>query len=171
MRRALVILALLVSACAEPTAYAPADAGARAPEGYTELKIEPGRWRVAFSGNTVTSREAVEIAMLHRAAEIALREGGDWFRIVDEGTDETLREVAVVGGFGPWPYRSRFDRRFGFGPGYGLDTIETRRISRFSAHAEIIVGAGEKPAEDPLAYDARAVMAEIGPRLSRAREG
>lgn len=171
MRRLALTLALLLSACAEPTVYAPADPEARAPEGYAELKIEPGRWRVAFSGNSATSREMVEIAMLHRAAEVTLREGGDWFRIVDEGTDETVREVAFVGGFGPWPYRSRFDHRFGFGPGYGLDTIETRRISRFSAHAEIIVGAGEKPAEDPLAYDARAVTAEIGPRLSRAREG
>lgn len=171
MRCAALIFILLLAACAEPTAYAPADPAARAPEGFTETRLEADRWRVAFSGNSATSREAVELAMLHRAAEIALREGGGWFRIVDEDTETEIREVAVVSGFGPWPYRSRYSGRFGFGPYTGLDTLETRQIKRYAAHAEIILGAGEKPVGDPRAYDARAVIAELGPRLTRPESG
>ncbi len=168
MRPFALILVLALAACVEPTAHAPADPGASHPEGYSETRIEPGRWRVAFAGNSVTSREAVENALLFRAAEVTLREGGDWFRVVEGDLETDIRRV-VIGG-DDLEYPGLFGRRRGVGyvPFGGLATLDTREVKRFTAIAEILVEAGAKPEGDADAYDARAVIDDLGPKLTGA---
>jgi hypothetical protein len=43
-----------------------------------------------------------------------------------------------------------------------------REIDRFEASAEIVMGRGAKPAGDPNAFDAREVIQNLGPRVTRA---
>lgn len=57
MRVVALFLALMLAACAKPTPYQPA---VDRSGGYGETLIEPGRWRVTFTGNSVTPREEVE---------------------------------------------------------------------------------------------------------------
>ncbi|MEO0427559.1 MAG: hypothetical protein AAF160_08940 [Pseudomonadota bacterium] len=74
--------------------------------------------------------------------------------------------------------RSRFAFGFGFGFGFfpryypGFAVYRPRPvINRLEATAEIRLFTGEKPADDPAAYDARSVIAAIGPRIQRPEQG
>ena len=61
--------AVTLSACATATPYQPMGAtGVRG--GYADERISENRFRVAFAGNSVTSREQVEMSLLLRAAGI-----------------------------------------------------------------------------------------------------
>lgn len=170
--------ALALSACATVTPYAPAGYGSR--YGYSEQRVEADRYRVSFSGNSVTSREQVEMALLLRAAEVTLESGGDWFSTVERTTDRDVRYQATMDpyyrGYGPyWGPSWRYYRGGAWSPwgwggpygggygGYG----DVREIDRYEATTEILVGRGPKPAGDANAFDAREVVQNIGPRMPR----
>ena len=131
--------ATALSACATPTPYQPATLTARGPvNGFSEAPLTQNRWRVTFSGNTVTSRELVEDALLLRAAELTLQQGFDTFTAVNRATERDVRYSASprfgssfgYGGFGYGglgysrfggyrgfsPYWSAYGSRFGYRP-------------------------------------------------------
>ena len=62
--------ALALSACATATPYGPAGVDSR--YGYSDQRVDADRYRVSFAGNSLTSREQVEMALLLRAAEVWL---------------------------------------------------------------------------------------------------
>jgi hypothetical protein len=165
-----------LSACATATPYAPAGEGSR--YGYAEQRIDTHRYRVSFSGNSVTSREQVESALLLRAAEITLQNGGDWFSTVNRSTDRDVRLQATPDLFSRSPYGPywgpswRYHRR-GFwspwnDPFWGRPSVDVREIDRYEATAEILVGTGRKPADDDQAFDAREVTRNLGRLALRA---
>jgi len=177
--------AAVVSACATPTPYQPAQLTPAGPRnGFFETQIERNRWRVGFSGNTVTSRQQVEDALLLRAAELTLQQGYDHFTAVTRATERDVRYSArptfgpYYGAFGysrfypGWrPYWSAFGpygyRRFGgFGYDPFWDDIDVREIDRYEATAEIVMGRGPAPS-DPRAFNAREVASNLGPRIPR----
>ena len=166
--------ALALSACATATPYGPAGQGSR--YGYSDMRIDENRFRVAFAGNSVTSRDQVEMALLLRAAEVTLESGHDWFATVNRATDRDVRYSASPDPF----YYDRYSRYWGpswryYRRGYwspwrdpfGPD-MDFREIDRYEATAEIVVGRGPKPAGDPNAFDAREVVQNLGPRIPRA---
>jgi hypothetical protein len=53
--------ALALAACATATPYQPAGQGSR--YGYSDMRLQEDRYRVTFAGNSVTSREQVEMAI------------------------------------------------------------------------------------------------------------
>ena len=70
--------ALALGACATATPYQPAGYnGERG--GYAEQRLEANRFSVSFSGNSVTSRDQVEMSLLLRSAELTVENGYDWF--------------------------------------------------------------------------------------------
>lgn len=171
-RRALIpmVLALgavtLAAACATQTPYAPVG---ESRYGYSETRIEENRFRVAFTGNSLTDQETVETYLLYRAAELTLQNGYDWFEIVDRDTEASRRYV----GTGPYPgfARSRFHYRY-YHPYYGWypwydpfwDDYDYREVTRYEADAEVFMGRGEK-SDSPSAYDARDVQANLSGRI------
>ena len=165
--------ALALSACATATPYGPAGQGSR--YGYSDMRVDDDRFRVSFAGNSVTSREQVEMALLLRAAEVTLESGHDWFATVNRATDRDVRYSATPNAryydryspyWGPsWRYYRRglwSPWRDPFGPG-----MDIREIDRYEANAEIVVGNGSKPAGDPNAFDAREVVQNLGPHVPR----
>lgn len=152
-----------LAACATPTAYGPA-ATPRG-YGYSEQQIEQNRFRVSFRGNTVTERDQVEAGLLYRAAELTLTRGGDYFIVADRDTDSRSRLQAVGGGypgFSPgWRY---FSPRWGWRPWYDPfwdDPVSYREVTQFEANAEITMFHGQKPADNPNAYNAREVQENL----------
>jgi hypothetical protein len=167
--------ALALSACATATPYAPAAPNSR--YGYSEQRVDADRFRVSFAGNTVTSREQVEMSLLLRAAELTLESGHDWFSTVNRATDRDVRLQPMGDPFADsryapyWGPNWRYYRRgywspWGYRGPFGND-FEMREIDRFEATAEIVLGRGAKPAGDPNAFDAREVVNNLGPRVPR----
>lgn len=166
-------LALLLTAtllgCATATPYQPKIDRF----GFTEREIETNRYAVTFEGNAQTPRDVVETYLLFRAAETTLAAGGDYFRIADRDTEAKTRYRAVAPvGFGLTPFPRRRKRGvlgyggFGYAP-FGYAPVTARPITRYAARADIVVYIGEKPAEDPSAYDALDVIQRLGPRIQR----
>jgi len=165
--------ALALSACATATPYGPAGVDSR--YGYSEQRVDADRYRVSFAGNSVTSREQVEMALLLRAAEVTAENGFDWFSTVNRATDRDVRLQGVPDPFyrdryGPfWGPSWRYYRRGNWSPWrdpFGPE-FDVREIDRYEASAEIVMGRGRKPADDPNAFDAREVMQNLGPRVTR----
>lgn len=165
--------ALALAACATATPYQPAGQGSR--YGYSDMRLQEDRYRVTFAGNSVTSREQVEMALLLRSAEVTLQSGYDWFSTVNRATERDSRYYSQPDPFyssryGPYwspywrfyrgGYWSRWD------PFWGND-FNVREVTRYEASAEIVMGRGRKPANDANAFDAREVVDNLGPRVAR----
>ncbi len=163
--------ALAIAACASSTPYGPASQGGG--YGFTDQRIEQNRYRITFRGNSVTTRETVENALLYRAAELTVDQGYDYFIAVENSTEEqksysTTTEPAFYGRYGygyPFsrPYYGFPYYAYGFGWGHPYYDSYTREITRYSAVAFVVMYRGAKPEDNPQAFDAREVMANLGP--------
>lgn len=147
-----ILLALSLAACAggAPTRYAPADGSGR---GWSEMKIESDRFRIRFAAGGDTSFREAEDYALRRAAEITLREGGDWFLVVTRAREGNDRDPVDVGGSFSQTWGSGGFRASGVGVGVRIDGSAGEK----EVMLEILVRSGERPA-DANAYDARAVL-------------
>lgn len=169
-----------LSACATATPYQPYTAAGSSSGGYSETRIASDRFRVTFQGNTVTEREQVERYLLYRAAEVTVAEGYDWFSLVDRDTERQARSYVVDRDpFGydywqpSWYYVVRGNRvyrvydPFPMRSFYGPSGYDVRQVEQYRATAEIFLGRGQKPADDRTAFDAREVIANLGPTIVR----
>jgi hypothetical protein len=180
-RRAAALLAPLAAgllfACATPTPYQPLGArGTGASGGYASQQIEQNRFRVSFTGNRLTSRERVENYLLFRAAELTVQQGYDGFTVVRRDTDRDVDTRVRRDPFGPGPYGYWAPYWSWYGP-YGWNawdpwigrpfftsTVDIDTIERYQAMAEIVMFRGSRP-DDPMSFDARQVMANLGPGI------
>jgi hypothetical protein len=177
-----LLLGTGLAACVSPTPYQPNVRGSATSGGYSEIRLEPNRWRVNFAGNSMTSRETVEGYLLFRAAELTLQNGDDWFEIVDRNTDTKTRTYVEPDplyhpwygpGFGYWRPSWRYrGRGFGwrtwdpwFGDPFWADRYDVQTIQNYEASAEILTHKGAKPAGNPRAFDAHAVTESLRPRI------
>ena len=189
-RRLIVVLIaglMLLGACATATPYQPANNNQR---GFTDQQVETNRWQVGFSGNSLTDRRTVETYLLYRAAELTDREGFDYFRVVQRDTDASSTFIPT--GFSHRPFYSGFYCNYAFyGPygrlgrhpgfahpgfrragfydpfGYGFGAADYREIVRYEATAEIIMGRGEKPDDNPAYFTADDVILNLSGQIIR----
>ena len=164
----------IIAGCASPTPYQAAGDSGR---GYADTQIENDRFRVSFSGNSITDRETVENYLLYRAAELTLEAGFDHFLVVQRATDEDrrvyssgLRDPYLHPGF--YVHYTYFHPRMGWRGWHDpfWDDRTYREVTRYEASAEIMLGRGPKPAE-PNAFDARQVVENLAPSIVRPETG
>ena len=163
MKRALFAIALLTStgltACETiPTRYAAAASPAAV--GYSEDRIEPGRYRITFRGGPGAPPNQVADYALLRAADVALRDGYDWFEVVEgygerSGSGNGPR-LSVGGG------SASFGRHSAVGVGIGT-SFDLGGGPAYSRTIEVVMGKGARP-DRQTAYDARGVRDSVGPR-------
>ena len=102
-----------------------------------------------------------------------MQQGFDYFVVVENDTEErtTYTRSGYPAFYGRYGYGYPFTHRpyyafpyyaYGFGWGYPYDSY-TREITRYSAVAFVSMHSGEKPADNPQAFNAREVMANLGP--------
>jgi hypothetical protein len=159
---------LMLAACETVTPYQPLQSSNAVYGGFTDQKLDDTHYRVTFQGNSATSREQVESYLLYRAAELTAQQGFDWFEMVDRGTHvQGYSYLTYVG-----PYWSPYWRFYGGGGWYGWDPFwsgpwdyDLQTVSRYQAIAEISVGHGPKPNGDMRAFDAHAVLQNLGPTI------
>lgn len=171
--------ALSLGACATATPYQPNVRGQAVSGGFTDSRITENRFKVTFSGNSLTARDTVERYLLYRAAELTLSEGYDGFVLADRETSRDSRTYYDPGpsrfGYGYWQPSWRY-----FGPRYGwrtwdpwyrqpfwADDIDVRTVTRYEASAEIVMYRGVSPASAEKNFDARQVVANLGPGIVR----
>ncbi|MGV9006993.1 MAG: CC0125/CC1285 family lipoprotein [Brevundimonas sp.] len=168
-----IAAALALSACATATPYQPAGfQGQRG--GYAEQRLEANRYRVSFAGNSVTTREQVEMGLLLRAAELTVQDGYDWFATVNRATDRDVRYDTMPDPFryNRYPYWSPYWQVYHRGlwspwsDPFGRD-FDVQEVDRYEASSEIVMGRGARPADDANAFDAREVIQNVSPRLAR----
>ena len=152
-----LVLGLLLAACAgTPTPYQQARGG----YGYSEQQIEENRYRVSFAGNSATTRQTVEDYLLYRAAELTVQTGHDWFEVADRNT------VQEYAGYGGSPEVGVGVGSGGnFGVGLSLPVLGGGSSGRYTADMDILVHDGEKPQQDPNAYDAFSVISRLQPKI------
>lgn len=156
MRMRLLLLAALAGcATAVGTPYAPAD---RKGFGYASTRIESDRYRITFSGDGATPAAVVEDFALLRAAELALANGYEWFRVVSKDISAEKRGGvglgAGVGGGGS---------NVGVGVGGNFGSVGAKTF--YTARIEVLLGKGDKPADADV-YVARSVVDTIRERTS-----
>lgn len=179
----LTVLALALGGCATTsTPYQPVSSANRVAGGYSEVRLAQDRYSVTFVGNTLTSREQVETYLLYRAAELTVQQGFDWFVIQDRQLEHRVEQQYVPDPlYSPrfssdfaywrpyWRYYGPIDGWHTWYPYYGdpfwADHIDRRTVERYEATAEIQMGHGAMPAANLKAFDARDVMARLGPGI------
>lgn len=180
---AAIAAAIPLVGCTTATPYQPDIAGQRVAGGYSEERLGEGRYEVTFSGNSLTSRDRVEGYLLYRAAELTVRDGYDWFLIVDRLTERDVQTYVHPDPFydpwyGPgygywrphWRYRSGGSWRVWhpeWGDPFWGDRPDIQTVERFEAHAQIVMRRGPVPSGEERAFDARQVMADLGPTIER----
>ena len=192
---ALASSTLLLAGCQTETTFRPAMGRGFYADGYSERQLQPGRWIVSFSGNSVTSRDTVERYLFFRAAQLTLQQGFDNFVLVDRDTKLRQRTYTTPGFGGPgWGYgglggywgpswgfygRGYGWRRFGGGFGYGGyggfggfggyggfgNDFDINTVDKFEATADIMMRHGPIAQGDVRAFDARKVVETIGPSV------
>lgn len=181
-------LAAMASSCMTATPYQPyrGETASGIHGGYSEERMAADRYMVRFHGNELTSRDRVEGYMLYRAAELTTAAGYDWFMIVDRHTEHDTRTIVEPDPFyrpyygrdyGYWRPHWRFYRP-GFGwdvwhPEYGqqfwADRIDVRTVESFEAEAEIVMRRAPVVEGEVRAFDARSIIANLGPTIERPK--
>jgi hypothetical protein len=153
------VAALSLAACATPpTLYQPA-AGPQA-IGYSEYRIEPGRYRITFRGGPGAPPQQVSDYALLRAADLAIADGYDWFKVADrfmEGRPDNAPRVSM--GFGG----ADFGRHSSVGVGVGVGSFSLGGGPAVSSTIEVVMGRGERPRGMDV-YDARSLRQNLGQR-------
>jgi len=150
------LAALTLAACEtpQPTLYQPA--GGPRGVGFSEARIEPGRYRVTFHAGPGAPPAQAQDYALRRAADLAVADGYDWFRVYG-------RDMGWTGGNGPTIGLGIGGASFGrhsavggsVGTGFNLGGGPAP-----VATLEVVMGRGPRP-PGPDVYDARGVQRSI----------
>ena len=160
----LTLAAGLLAGCMAPSPYAPRLEGQRT--GYTDRALTQTRYRVTFTGNTVTPRETVESFLLLRAAEVTRAAGYTNF-VFDTRNTRTNTSVQTIPYAPPDPFLGGYGRRgFGGWGGWGFayePAVDVVVRTNFEAYAEIVLLTPEQAAKEPRSLNANEVITRIGP--------
>ncbi|MFT7359408.1 CC0125/CC1285 family lipoprotein [Parasphingorhabdus sp.] len=174
----------LVTGCMTATPYQPEISGKAASGGYSDERLSENRYKVNFTGNSLTSRDRVEGYLLYRAAELTVENGYDYFVIIDRLTERDVRTYVEPDryyrpyygtSYSYWrPHWRYYEPSIGWsiwhpewGTAFWSGRPDYRSIERFEAHAEIVMYRGQPPASERKAFDARAVIADLEPSIQR----
>ena len=160
---AVSLVFLGLAGCASPTTYKPAE-NDRA-TGYSDQRLADNRFRVTFTGNSVTRRQTVENFLLLRSAEVTRDAGFAWFVFDDRNTEAKTTYHTDFAGFGGGPGFGWYRHSWAYDPwdpfwGRGDVAFPT---TRYEAYAEIVLLTPEQAKSDAHALKADDVIARLGP--------
>jgi len=151
-----IIATMGLAACMTPVGYAPAD-GPNA-RGFSEVRIEPERYRVTYRGPAnARSGPVYEMALL-RAADVTIGQGYDWFRVTNRSDDMRGGQGPRINlGTGGYDYGRSSAVGVGVSGGFYLGGGPTQAVT-----LEIQLGKGPTPSDRDI-YDAREVAQNLRP--------
>jgi hypothetical protein len=129
--------------------------------GYSEYRIEPGRYRITFQGGPGAPAQYVSDLALLRAADLTIAQGYDWFRVSDrflQGRPDTSPRISLgVGG-------ASFGRHSAVGLGVA-NGFSLGGGPSVASTIEVTMGRGDRPRGADV-YDARALRENLGREVS-----
>jgi hypothetical protein len=156
---ALAVAALLLAGCETAATYGPST-GHGAP-GYSDQQLTANRYRVTFTGNSVTPRATVEDYLLLRSAEVTLNSGYHWFMF---DTRDTQAKTTYHSDFVGWPGWRGYGWYWHTWPYEPMgEDVTTYPVTRYQAYAEIVLLTEDQAKREPRAIDAQDVLNHIGP--------
>lgn len=153
----LALIAATLTGCMAPSPYAPRTQGERT--GYTDRELTQTRYRVTFTGNSVTPRETVEDYLLLRAAEVTRAAGYAAF-VFDTRNTRADHRYEVLPEPGPYWGLHRGWGGWGFAYDPAADVVVQ---TNYDAYAEIVLLTPEQAAKEPRSINAADVIAHLGP--------
>jgi hypothetical protein len=154
---------LMVSSCSTPYQQQ----GFRG--GYSDARIAQDTVLVSFKGNGHTSKERVQLFLLYRCAQVTKQYGYDYFIVSDGGTDDKTSFVNTSSTYNSTTTASAFgggNTAFGSSHTFGsISPGQTIPIHKYAGDALIKMYKGQKPSNDPNAYDAEETIKYLGPQL------
>ncbi len=137
----LVWAALAAAGCSLTTAYQKEKG---TPSSDTVTRMGEAAWRIDLSGYVTNSRQKVLSTLLHRCAEVTAQAGYDYFVITGgEVYGENDPQPAPLATYAPE------------GSAGGRQEGALRVSQRYNGTALFQAFKGKKPADNPLAFDAR----------------
>jgi hypothetical protein len=175
-RNLLFVAVVILSGCATQTPYQPAEK--RGAVGYTETQLTENRYRVTFTGNSLTPSETVKDYALLRAAELTLQHGGDWFEIAGNDIDKKVRSSTYVSGGVDFPATTQVYQRCGLvscsstvvsspGHSFGAGIASTTTDEAYASAIEFVVGKYPMP-KNAESYDARQLASTLRRLMSQS---
>ena len=137
--------------------------------GFSETRVDSNTFTVHFRGNGYTGRDTVETYLMYRCAELTTTSGYDYFVIVGGNTDAKQGVINTPGTYSATTTGSA--TAYG-NTAYGSATTtgtylpgQAIQVTRYGATATIKMFKGEKPAENPSAYNAREVIGYLATQI------
>lgn len=127
--------------------------------GYSEVQLDRNTFRVEFQGNGYTQRQTIETYLLYRCAELTVEAGFDYFIILGSGTEARQETYTTPGRFSGTAYGDIVTGTYR--PG------QTYHFTKYGAATIIKVFKGEKPADNPAAFDANELMRYLSSRIRK----
>jgi hypothetical protein len=128
--------------------------------------VDANTFRVDFHGNAYTSRQTVETYLLRRCAELTVAAGYDYFVAIGSDTEARQGTYTTPGSFNSTT--TGYATAYG-NTAYGSATTtgtfypgQTFVFTKYGASATIKVFRGDKPTDNPHAYNAREVLHYLG---------
>ena len=159
MRKIIAAITVLLIACATPYG------GYGLLGGYTDSRSDGNTFSISVNNNAFTSQQTTSMHALYRAGEITVGNGFDYFVIASGANNPSSMAVAMPGGSTSSTSINTY--------GSTVTTTTTTRYAPVTAiplvfpNSALIIKSfkGQKPDDQPNAYDAREVMKYLGPQI------
>lgn len=135
--------------------------GLLATYGYSDVPLDDNAYRVTYVGAKGTSLSDIDLYALYRCAELTVEKGYDYFVIVDRVDDanvstEVSSNTGTTATMGP--------------KGVQMVPTSTTTVSSRTQHTAvrmIRVFHGTKPADNPMAFDARQLLRNLDTEIEK----
>ena len=161
---------LFLASCA--TKYAPVSNSVwTGHTGYSEVPLDNATWQVTFCGNDQTTDDIVNRYALYRAAELTTQHGFDYFVVLDNNDVAALTSTVNHNDTKETKIEHDIDPQTGKPIPVAVTTNNrTSTVTTTASHTvtkTVRMFTGARPADNPAAYDAHAMLALMGPSIQR----
>ncbi|MDP8240558.1 MAG: hypothetical protein P9X24_15810 [Candidatus Hatepunaea meridiana] len=139
--------------------------------GYSEFQLDDNEFRVQFAGNGFIGSGTVEIYLLFRCAELTKFNGYDYFIILASNLNVTKGSIELPGHYHSTTTIQAYnsgDYIHGTGTTSGTYSPgQSIPYSKYRKSAIIKMFQGDKPDDNPNAFDANSLLKYLTPNIRR----